>query len=92
MQKYGNLGNLPPTKREVTAAACPMGCGRAAIVMTSRPPGLVGLWWSRCIRCLCYWETNAAGEVVLIRVVEQKELCPHCYGPDTTTGHVCTKT
>ena len=83
-------GNLPPTKQAVIAAECPMGCGKAAVVITSRPPETLGVWWSRCQRCLAYWETSPAGKVIVLKVVGAVALCPDCHWLLETTGHVCT--
>ena len=90
MQNQGKrFGASPPTKQEITANQCPMNCGKENAVMVARPPqGSVATWWSRCQRCLAYWETSPAGKVTALRVVETFECCPDCYEHKTLT-HVC---
>ena len=79
MQKYGQV---PRTKQEITANECPMKCGKESAVLVARPPvGAVATWWSRCQRCLCYWETSPVGEVSALRIVAAVSLCPDCHLP-----------
>ena len=81
MNKYGNLGNLPPTKQEIVANTCPMPCGgkEGSAVLCARPlMGTIASWWSRCQRCLCYWETSPAGQIVVLKTVWVSDLCPDC--------------
>ena len=92
MNNYGKLGTLPPTKQELTANVCPMVCGKEGAILCARPPvGVIANWWSRCQRCLCYWETDPAGKIVVLRAVETWELCPDCREEKVPTSqHVCT--
>lgn len=90
-QKYGNLANLPPTKQEIVANQCPMNCGKVSAVLIARPPpGTIATWWSRCQKCLAYWETNPAGNVVVLKVITQIELCLDCREPKLAL-HLCEK-
>ena len=85
------FGNLPPTKQEIVANTCPMPCGgkEGSAVLCARPPiGTIATWWSRCLKCLAYWETSPAGKVTALRVVETFECCPNCHEHKTLT-HVC---
>lgn len=84
-----------PTKQEITANQCPMNCGGETAVLIARPrQPTIGNWWSRCQRCLAYWETSPAGKVLVLRVIEYREMCPDCLGPKDYSerlGHVCAK-
>ena len=87
-QKYGQ-GNLPLTKQAVIANQCPMNCGKESAVLVARPPaGSVGIWWSRCQKCLAYWETSPAGKVTVLRTIKHVDMCPNCREPNFPP-HVC---
>ena len=90
------FGNLPPTKQEVVANTCPMPCGgkEGSAVLCARPPiGTIATWWSRCQRCLAYWETSPAGKVTVLKGVMGIELCPDCREVKLPTKtHVCART
>jgi hypothetical protein len=94
MQKYGQPG-VPPTKQAIVANECPMNCGKPSAVLLARPPqGSVATWWSRCQRCLAYWETSPAGKVVALRVIAQMVVSPDCRECQEMEAlahiHVCT--
>ena len=90
MKKHGQPGMFR-TKQEITANQCPMRCGEPSVVLLARPPaGSVATWWSRCQRCLCFWETSPAGKVTALKGVPSMQLCPECLDvkfPDKP--HVC---
>ena len=87
MQQHG----FPPTKQYVVANECPLKCGKEGAVLVARPPqGSVAIWWSRCQRCLAYWETSPAGKVLVLRGVICLDHCLECLDvkyPDRP--HVC---
>jgi hypothetical protein len=91
--KYGTGSTPPRTKQEIAANECPMRCGKESAILVARPPqGSVATWWSRCQRCLAYWETSPAGKVTARRTVLNTDLCPDCLEAMTlTTPHLCTK-
>ena len=73
------FGNLPQTKQEITANQCPMQCGEGSAILCARPPGgTIANWWSRCQRCLTYWETSPAGNIMRLHVIERTDICPDC--------------
>lgn len=89
------FGDPPTTKQELTASVCPMKCSiqSAGTVMIARPPvGNITTWWSRCQRCLTYWETSPAGTIVALTRVLQVEMCPDCReSKSPTETHTCAK-
>ena len=88
MQKYGQSSS-PRTKQEITANECPMHCGKESAVLVARPgPGSVATWWSRCQRCLAYWETSPAGKMTVLRTIKHVDMCPDCREL-ATAPHVC---
>ena len=95
MQKHQPFDPRP--KQERVASQCPMDCGtqfggKESAVLVARPKdGAITTWWSRCQRCLAYWEISPAGEVTALRVITQVDLCPNCHIPLRTTGaeHIC---
>ena len=93
MQKH----NQPQTKQFIVANQCPMSCGQLSAVLCARPSdGSIVTWWSRCQRCLTYWETSPAGKITVLKMVQPTEHCPEClvyltYNLDETANHVCAK-
>mgnify|MGYP001562267178 FL=1 len=93
-QKPGPPGG-PPTKQYTTANTCPLdNCPGGAVLTAQPPPGTIAAWWSRCQRCLTYWETSPGGKVVVLRGINFVELCPDCREPKdlfAPKNHVCTR-
>ena len=78
-QKPGQPGGPPRTKQYTTANTCPIpACPGGAVLVAQPPSGNIASWWSRCQRCLAYWETSPGGQIVALTVVPQVELCPEC--------------
>lgn len=78
-QKPGQPGGPPRTKQYTTANTCPLdNCPGGAVLTAQPPPGTIAAWWSRCQRCLTYWETSPGGQIVALRVIHPIEYCPEC--------------